>query len=108
MEFEETTGSAFDQLGFSAEEAAELKLKSALARHIRSAIEVRGLTQAEAAQRTGLRQPEISRIVNVNFTAMSISRLIKAAVALGADVEVIIKAHDGDALRIAPAAHRSR
>jgi predicted XRE-type DNA-binding protein len=67
-----------------------------LARHIRRAMETRGLTQEEAAKRTGLRQPEINRIVNHNFTAMSVSRLLKAAVALGADVEVIIKAHEGD------------
>jgi predicted XRE-type DNA-binding protein len=97
MNLEETQGSVFDHLGFSPQEAAELKLKSALARHIRLAIEARGLTQSEAAQRTGLRQPEISRVVNVNFTAMSVSRLFKAAVALGAEVEVIIKSHEGDA-----------
>lgn len=97
MEFEETTGSVFDHLGFTHQEAAELKLKGALARHIRNAMEARGLTQEEAAKRTGLRQPEISRIVNHNFTAMSVSRLFKAAVALGADVEVSIKTHEGDA-----------
>ena len=96
MKFEETTGSVFDHLGFAPGEAAELKLKSALARHIRRAIETRGLTQEQAAKRTGLRQPEISRIVNVNFTAMSISRLFKAAVALGAEVEVTIKLQDSD------------
>ena len=97
MEFEETVGSVFDHLGFTPEEAAELKLKSALARHVRKAIEERRLTQEAAAKRTGLRQPEISRIVNHNFTAMSVSRLFKAAVALGADVEVSIKSHEGDA-----------
>jgi predicted XRE-type DNA-binding protein len=97
MAFEETIGSVFDHLGFTPAEAADLKLKSALARHIRRAIEERGLTQGDAARLTGLRQPEISRIVNVNFTAMSVSRLFKAAVALGADVAVSIKRHEGDA-----------
>jgi len=68
---EQTTGSVFDHLGFTPAEAAELKLKGALAGHIRRAIEERGVYRDEAARLTGLRQPEVSRIVNVNFTALS-------------------------------------
>ncbi|MDB5102032.1 MAG: Helix-turn-helix domain, partial [Cyanobacteria bacterium RYN_339] len=55
MAFEETTGNVLDHLGFTPEEAAELKLKSALARYIRNLIEEKGLTQQAAAERTGLR-----------------------------------------------------
>ena len=46
------------------------------------------------SSRGGSRQPEISRIVSVGFTAMSVSRLLKAAVAASVSAGVALRPPD--------------
>lgn len=61
MTVHESSGSVLDDL-FEPEEAADLKLKAALARRIRDVMGQRKLTQKQAATLTGLRQPDVSKI----------------------------------------------
>ena len=47
-----------------------------------------GLTQRQAAQRTGLTQPEVSKIVRGVCSGFTLDRLLSAMAALGHDVEI--------------------
>jgi transcriptional regulator with XRE-family HTH domain len=49
-----------------------------------------GVTQTEAAQRTGLSQPDISKIAHGRGTAFSKDRLIDVLAKLGVDVEITL------------------
>lgn len=91
----ESKGSVLGEL-FESEEAAELKVKAALARRIRQAMDHRKLTQKQTAALTGLRQPDISKIVNYKFAEMGIDRLFRALNRLGVDVQIALPDHPGD------------
>lgn len=86
---------------FEPEEAAELKVKAALARRIRQAMDQRKLTQKQTAALTGLRQPDVSKIVNYKFAEMGIDRLFRALNRLGVDVQIALPDHpDGQPGRV--------
>lgn len=52
----------------------------------------RRLTQAKIAEMTGLKQPEVSNLVNGKFTAFSADRVASILSSLGYDIEVRLKA----------------
>lgn len=92
MTVHESKGSVLDDL-FEPEEAADLKLKAALARRIRDVMEQRKLTQKQAAALTGLRQPDVSKIVNYKFAEIGVDRLFRALTRLGVDVRITLPDH---------------
>ncbi len=47
-----------------------------------------GLTQRQAAERTGLTQPEVSKIVRGVCSGFTLDRMLSAMAALGQDVEI--------------------
>jgi predicted XRE-type DNA-binding protein len=47
-----------------------------------------GLTQTAAAARTGIKQPDLSKLLRGNFAGFSLERLLLAANAMGADFEI--------------------
>ena len=59
----ETFASVWDALGDTPEEAANLRLRSALMRQIAAIVEGGGWTQAEAAERCGVTQPRINDLL---------------------------------------------
>ena len=64
--------------------------KAKLASAIQDAIEVRGLTQVQAADLMGVDQPKVSKIVRGRLSEFSTERLMSFLVRLGLDIEIII------------------
>jgi predicted XRE-type DNA-binding protein len=83
-------GNVFEDLGFSSEDAENLKVRSALMGSIRSIIEREGLTQARAAQMLGVSQPRVSDLVRGKIDLFSIDALVNMLAAAGRHVEVSI------------------
>lgn len=85
---EEGSGNVFADLGLPNPE--ERLLKAHLMHAIGSEIRRCGLTQEQAAQRVGLAQPDLSRIMNGHGSGFSLDRLISVLRRLGCDVEIAV------------------
>ncbi len=70
---------------------AETRAKFFIANQIAVAIEEKGLSQATAAVITGLKQPDVSRIVNGNVKEYSVWRLMTTLKALGYDIAIEVQ-----------------
>jgi len=70
------SGNVFEDVGFDAEEAANLKVRADLLIDLRQFIEARGWTQAEAAAFFGETQPRISNLLKGEISRFSIDKLI--------------------------------
>ena len=66
----------FKDVGFAAEEAANLKVRADLLLDLRQYIQARGWTQAEAAAFFGETQPRISNLLKGEISRFSIDKLI--------------------------------
>jgi predicted XRE-type DNA-binding protein len=51
----------------------------------------RGMKQADAAGLFGLKQPDISKMLRGDFRQFSVERLMRFLVALGQDVDIVVK-----------------
>jgi len=92
--FEQGSGNVFADLGFSAEETAELSVKSALIREIGETILRRELTQQAAAKLCGTDQPTLSKILRGRMESITIDRLAAWLVGLGRTVEIRVRPSD--------------
>lgn len=81
----------FADLGFPEKEAAELKVKAQLTLQIYHRIKEIGLTQARAAERLGLSQPDVSKLMAGRHTGYSVDRLLSLLNALDVDVDIVIR-----------------
>lgn len=86
-----SSGNAFQDLGFSPEEAANLKVRSTLVGGIRRIIEDRALKQAQAAELFGVTQPRISDLMRGKIELFSIDALINMLAHAGHDVEITVE-----------------
>lgn len=84
-----SSGNVFADLGLP--DAEELKLKADLAVFISRKLNDLNLTQAAAALKLGMHQPEISNIVRGKLDGFKVARLLDIIAALGNDVEIKIK-----------------
>lgn len=84
-----SSGNVFADLGFS--NADELLAKAELVRQIGKEIDVRGLTQKQAADAMGTTQPKVSDLLRGQLSGFSMDRLIRFLNALDRDVEIIVK-----------------
>lgn len=87
-EFEIGSGNVFADLGLS--DPVDRQAKARLMHAVNKEIKALGLTQTEAAHRTGLSQPDISRIVRGRGMTFSKDRLIEVLAKLGVDVEITL------------------
>jgi len=96
-----STGNVFADLGLA--DAEEHLLKAGLVMKIDGIIRKRGLTQTAAAQAMGIDQPKVSAILSGQFRGYSVERLMRFLVALGQDVEIVVKPgkRGGAELRVA-------
>ena len=85
-------GNVFVDLGF--EDAEERLLKAKLATKIAQLIEEKGLTQTQAAERTALDQPKVSKLLRGQLSGFSADRLFAVLNRLGHSVEVRISAKE--------------
>lgn len=90
-------GNIFDDLGFDQPE--EWKTKAHLAAHILRTVEKSGLTQAAAAKKLGVAQPEVSNLKRGQLDRFSIDRLLRFLVALDQRVEISIRPQAASAAR---------
>jgi len=68
-------------------------LKAQLVRKIDALLKERGLKQVQAAELFGVKQPDISKLLHGDFRQFSLERLLRFLVALGQDVEIVVKPH---------------
>ena len=95
MAIEHTTpagGNVFAELGFSGEEAENLKIRASLMMAIHRMIQERGLKQAQAAKLFGVAQPRISDLVRGKIDEFTIDSLVNMLAHAGARVDVCVQA----------------
>lgn len=90
LEKEASSGNVFADLGFAS--ADEHLIKAGLVAKIDKILRKRGLTQSVAAELMGIDQPKVSAILAGQFRGYSVERLMRCLVALGHDVEIVVKA----------------
>jgi len=81
----------FEQVGFSREEAASLKIKSELHSQIIKAIKRRGYTQADLQKRLDESQPRISDLMTGKISKFSLETFINYAEVLGLHPQILIE-----------------
>ena len=89
LEREPGTGNVFADLGLL--DASEHLIKAGLVLRIDRTIRQRRLTQTAAAELMGIDQPKISAMLSGQFRGYSVERLMRFLVALGHDVEIVVK-----------------
>ena len=80
-----------------AQSAEDGLLKAQLVRKIDALLKERGLKQVEAARLFGVKQPDVSKMLHGDFRQFSVERLLRFLVALGQDVEIVVKPQRPDA-----------
>jgi predicted XRE-type DNA-binding protein len=88
-----TRGNIFADIGLP--NAEEHLVKAKLVLRIDRILRQRGLKQVDAARVMGITQPDVWRLLRGDFRQVSVERLLRFLVALGQDVEIVIKPHDG-------------
>jgi predicted XRE-type DNA-binding protein len=83
------SGNIFADLGFPNPEREQLKARLTL--QIYRVIKRRGLTQAEAGEILGIKQPHVSGLMRGQSGNFSVERLMDFLTALGQDVEITVK-----------------
>lgn len=100
---ERSNGNVFRDAGLP--HADEHLVKAQLVLKIDGIIKERGLTQTAAAKLFGVKQPDVSNMLRGQFRQFSVERLLNFLVALGQDVEIVVKSPHSEtrppALRVA-------
>lgn len=91
IEHELSSGNVFADVGLP--NADEHLVKAKLLFKIDALMRERGLKQVEAASLFGIRQPDVSRMLKGDFRQFSVERLMRFLVALGQDVEIVVRPH---------------
>jgi predicted XRE-type DNA-binding protein len=97
MEITPSSGNVFLDVGFSPEEAENLKIRSALIISIRKLIKSRGMKQTKAAELFGVTQPRISDLVRSKVELFSIDGLVNMLAHAGLRVELTVQEEQGRA-----------
>ena len=84
-----SSGNVFADLGLR--NADELMVKARVALLIKKLIEDRGLSQTAAAEKMGMAQADISRIIRGQLGGYSLERLLQGVRAFGSKIEIKIK-----------------
>jgi len=84
-----SSGNVFADLGLP--DSEEHLVKAGLVLKIGKAIRARGMTQAAAAGALGIDQPKVSALLRGQFRGYSVERLMRFLVALGHDVEIVVR-----------------
>src|SRR5689334_18849834 len=100
--YEPSSGNVFADIGLP--NAQDHLVKAQLVYKIDGLMKARGLKQVAAAKLFGVKQPDVSKMLRGDFRQFSVERLLRFLVALGQDVEIVVKPHrggnDGAALHV--------
>jgi predicted XRE-type DNA-binding protein len=86
-----TVETLWEDIGFTPEEAAVLRIKTKLHVELTKVIEQRNLTPKEVGTILDMQQPNVSNLLNGKLGRMSLDRLTKYLHRLGRTVDVITK-----------------
>jgi predicted XRE-type DNA-binding protein len=92
------TSNIFADLGLA--DAGERQTKTRLAVALNRIIKDQGLKQIDASRLLGVPQPKVSALVNYRLDGFSVEKLMEFIVALGRDVEIIVRPSRGDFARV--------
>ena len=84
-----SSGNVFADLGLPNPEQELLKARLTL--QIYKIVKARGLTQAQAGEILGIKQPHVSALMRNRAGNFSVGRLMEFLTALGQDVEITVK-----------------
>lgn len=90
-EFEEGSGNVYADLGI--EDADELFARAKLGWHVYRLIKARRLKQREAATLLGIKQPEVSHLINGHFSRFTVDKLLDFLKRLDQKVSIQIRPH---------------
>src|SRR3990172_6152570 len=88
-----SSGNVFRDLGFPAQEAEHLRVRSLLMAHLRKVIEGRRLTQRQAAALLGVTQPRVSDLARGKIERFSIDALVAMLASAGVRVQIAVTPH---------------
>lgn len=91
IEFEESTGNVFADLGL--ENAEELLVRAQIGFHVTTLIENRQLKQKEAASLLGIKQPDVSHLMNGHYSRFTTDKLLDFLRRLNQKVTIEISPH---------------
>ncbi len=91
MRVHRSSGNVFRDLGFSDDEAENLRVRSDLMMSLSKLIEDRSLTQAQAAKLLCVTQPRISDLMRGKIQLFSVDSLIEMLGHAGAHVSFVVK-----------------
>ena len=86
---ERGTGNVFADLGLR--DAGKRQTKTRLALALNRIVKQQGLKQIDAARLVGVPQPKVSALANYRLDGFSVEKLMEFIVALGRDVEIIVR-----------------
>jgi predicted XRE-type DNA-binding protein len=92
--FERGSGNVFADIDLP--NASEHLIKAELVFKIDRLLKSKKLKQVEAAKLFGVKQPDVSKMLRGDFRQFSVERLMRFLVALGQDVEIVVKPHRGE------------
>ena len=101
------SGNIFTDLGFDAEEAQNLQLRSQTMMAVESWYRASGLTQAKAAQALGVTQPRLNQLLKGRIGEFSLDALVNMVTRAGMRVGLTIKPVPGVKVARASAPKRS-
>ena len=90
---QKSSGNVFADIGLP--NAEEHLVKAQLVVKIDGLMKTRRLKQVEAAELFGVKQPDVSKMLRGDFRQFSVERLMRFLVALGQDVEIVVREHRG-------------
>jgi predicted XRE-type DNA-binding protein len=91
IEIEESSGNVFADLGLP--DADELFSRAKLGFHVYQLLEARGLKQREMAQLLGIKQPEVSHLMNGHFNRFTTDKLLEFLRRLDRKVSIRVTEH---------------
>jgi predicted XRE-type DNA-binding protein len=91
MEYEEGSGNVFADLGL--EDADELYARAQLGFDVQKLLWARNLKQREIASLVGIKQPEVSHLMNGHFSRFTTDKLLEFLTRLDQTVSIRIRPH---------------
>lgn len=93
IEFEESSGNVFEDIGFDAPTTTQLSHKADLVGVLHRAQHERELSQSAFSRLVGIPQPRLSKLFNGKLDGVSTDKLLNAAARAGAHVIIRVEAH---------------